>query len=560
MTKHEVDRLKVLCEHYVAGCLTNSTLEELEQWLARDETARLVFLTYLEVHAGLGWEARSLGWGRGTMPGDLAHVAAATAPTGAQSADCRARVPALSSRTPLWWVGSLATVLVVLIGIWFTMRWPVFTGESIAKVRDVRHASGYGGRELLVGTELSRGLLDLQSGLLEIETNSRVTLILEGPAQMQLHDALHATLLRGNLVVRMAKGESGFVVNTPQMKVTDLGTEFGVSATPEGVSRVQVYEGKVRAEAADAAGLELVAGQMLSRQAGGALTPGTFKEDRFIRQFPPRRPGEDEGGVLYNRSHLEGVRVAALPSGKAVVIDGRLDEWDRSVAFRSACEPPFASTYHVEGMMMYDAANLYLAAHVGDPEPMRNAGAREGMEFAGGSVIVRLAADRELGWPLKGSAEDVASSRRKGTAPLPDSVSDRVANLILWHDARSGQARLKLAYGFDSHGTVIPEPGAGWSGRFVKDDDGRGYTVEFAIPWRFLHAGQDPPRAGDVLGALWMVHWSDADGILCRGQMVDITRPGFDREREHLRKIPPGSYFQFGPAWGRAEFLAATGR
>ncbi|WP_009959594.1 hypothetical protein [Verrucomicrobium spinosum] len=44
---------------------------------------------------------------------------------------------------------------------------------------------------------------------------------------------------------------------------------------------------------------------------------------------------------------------------------------------------------------------------------------REGVEFAGGSVIVRLAADGGLGWPLKGSAEDVAVARRKGTAPLP---------------------------------------------------------------------------------------------------------------------------------------------
>ena len=51
--------------------------------------------------------------------------------------------------------------------------------------------------------------------------------------------------------------------------------------------------------------------------------------------------------------------------------------------------------------MMYDATHLYVAAHVGDPEPMRNA-SREGFQFAGGSVIVRLSTDRQLGWPLKG--------------------------------------------------------------------------------------------------------------------------------------------------------------
>lgn len=554
MREEEKVRLKVLCEHYVVGTLTEGQLHELEERLLADEQARLVFLTYMEVHAGLGWEARTLGWGAVALPGDLAMAAAASVRSRPDTGPAHLRRGSLISRVPgIWWAGALTVMLCGLMVGWTGLRWSAVTNAPLATVKAERHASWNGGRELMVGTEVVRGLLDLQSGLVELETQSNVTLILEGPAQLQLHDALHATLHRGNLVVRMAKGESGFVVNTPQMKVTDLGTEFGVSATSEGISRVQVYEGKVRAEAGDAAGLELVAGQMISRRAGGALTPGTFEADRFIRRFPPRRPGVDEGGVLYNRSRLERVRVAAAPSGngRGVKVDGRLDEWDHSVAFLSACEAPFAGTYHLKGLMMYDATHLYLAAHVGDPEPLRNAGVREGVEFAGGSVIVRLAADRGLGWPLKGSAEDVAVARRKGTVPLPDSISDRIANIIMWYDRRQKRARIRFAYGFDSHGTITPAEG--WQGVFVKDPDGRGYTLEYAIPWSLLHTEADPPRAGDVMGALWMVHWSDADGVLCRGQLVDVTRPAFDSERS--RRISPGSYFQFGRAWGRAEFL-----
>lgn len=554
MKEEEKARLKILCEHYVVGTLTESQLLELEEHLLVDEQARLVFLTYMEVHAGLGWEARTLGWGTVALPGDLAMAAAASARPRLDAGPVDSQKGSLISRVPgIWWAGALTVILCGLMTGWIGMRWSAVTNAPLATVKAERHASWNGGRELMVGTEVARGMLDLQSGLVELETKSNVTLILEGPAQLQLHDALHATLHRGNLVVRMARGESGFVVNTPQMKVTDLGTEFGVSATSEGISRVQVYEGKVRAEAGNDAVQELVAGQMLSRKAGGTLTPGTFEEDRFIRRFPPRRPGEDEGGALYNRSRLESVRVAAAPpgEGEGVNVDGRLDEWDHSVAFQSACEAPFVSTYHVEGLMMYDATYLYLAAHVGDPEPMRNAGVREGMEFAGGSVIVRLAADRRLGWPLKGSAEDVAVARRKGTLPLSDSISDRIANIIMWYDVRQEKARIRLAYGFDSHGTITPEKG--WQGAFVRDPDGRGYTLEYAIPWSLLNTEADPPRPGDVLGALWMVHWSDADGVLCRGQLVDVTRPAFDAERP--RRISPGSYFQFGRAWGRAEFL-----
>jgi hypothetical protein len=119
------------------------------------------------------------------------------------------------------------------------------------------------------------------------------------------------------------------------------------------------------------------------------------------------------------------------------------------------------------------------------------------------------------------------------------------------HDRQSGQARIRLQHGFDFHDPDTSP--SGWRGAVRKDADGRGYTLEYAIPWQVLHCADDPPQPGDVLAALWMVHWSDAEGRLCRGQLVEVTNPQSNAQD----KVPPYLFFQNGPCWGRAIYLPA---
>ncbi len=51
------------------------------------------------------------------------------------------------------------------------------------------------------------------------------------------------------------------------------------------------------------------------------------------------------------------------------------------------------------------------------------------------------------------------------------------------------------------------------------------YTLEYTIPWTLLRASRRPPQPGDVLGAKWTVHWSDREGRISRGHLVEITYP-----------------------------------
>lgn len=515
------EELTELAEAYIANELSPEQLIALENRLRESEQNRLLFLSYLEVHAGLAWHFRSAGL---AIP------------------QARENVVPFPSRLIRRITGIAAAIALIAAICFFVLR-PSLKGEPpIATIKAHLHGQWANGEEADVGMKLQAGIWQLQSGLVEIETQPGTILLLEGPASIELKDSLHAKLIAGNLVVRMPKGESGFVVDMPRMKVTDLGTEFGVSVTADGESRVQVYDGKVRAESEKSGeGQELEKGQTLRCATDGVMVSAPFREDRFIRTFPPTKPGSQAGGPLYSKSTLESVD--AVRATSSIRADGDLSEWDRSGSFSTACEAPYAPIYNLEGMMMYDAENLYLAAHVGDPHPMCNA-ARPGVEFAGGSVIFRLCTDRSLGWPLKGSTANARSQ-----APLPDSLNDKVTTIVMWHDARSGRAQITLYHSFDFRNQkAIPST---WSGSFRKDDDHRGYTLEYKIPWTLLNSAEDPPQPGDQLAGLWMTHWSDEEGRVCRGQLVDVT----NHDPNATAGIAPFVFFQNGSTWGKVNFL-----
>ncbi len=509
--------LRELADGYISDSLTDAEMAVLESRLSSDENARLEFLAYLEVHAGLGWHHR----------GTEQQIHLRNEP----------KIHTVDFRRHLL---PIAAAIALLGFLFFRPA----TDDTIVVVKASLHGQWADGIEVGTGSKLNAGRWELQSGLIELETGTGTTLLLEGPASIELNDKLHARLISGNLVVRMPKGKSGFVVDMPRMKITDLGTEFGVSVSADGESRVQVYDGKVSAESNGTARKELGAGETMLCSLNGEMKPAKFNADRFIRTFPPVKPGFQAGGPLYNKSTLESVNVA--PAVRSVTIDGDLSEWNPAGLFRTACEAPYDVAYFVEGMMMYDADHLYLAAHVGDPAPMKNA-ARPGMEFAGGSIIVRLSSDRTLGWPLHGTNDNSRSE-----SPSLDSINERISNIILWHDASSGEAQLQLAYGFDFHGEKKNPPG--WSGTFRKDANGRGYTLEYKIPWALLNCSDDPPRAGDTLAGLWMAHWSDEEGRVCRGQLVDVT----NHETARTSGLAPYIFFQNGPCWGKVNYLPIT--
>jgi hypothetical protein len=369
--------------------------------------------------------------------------------------------------------------------------------------------------------------------------------VVEAPAVLELVSRSRGFLHSGRVVVRVPHPVTGFVIDTPKVSVEDLGTEFGVGVGSAGDTLVQVFEGAVVTDTGSRAGKQRVtAGQSVQSAAdGGRTEPVRSVAERFVRRMPPAVERGPDWLVPYNRNRFDSVHVVPTPGRPT--IDGDLFDWDRSGGFRVACEEPYAGHYYVEGSMMYDADYLYIGAHVGDPAPMCSVidpDTDPSCGWKGGSVQVRLSTDRTAGWPLQ--AESLLGARGKRRQLRPQDVSDQLVHLTMWYHRPSERPCLHIAYGMDFHGDrVNPD---GFRGAFRKDADGRGYTMEYAIPWTLLNAGDDPPRGGDTLAACWNVHWSDEEGRVWRGYLIDAINP--DEQ---------GFTYQRAATWARAVYHPA---
>ena len=89
-------------------------------------------------------------------------------------------------------------------------------------------------------------LIALDAGQVELTYENGTKLLLISPAEYRLH-ASGGQLRRGGLVASVTDAGHGFTVVTPNGKVIDQGTEFGLVVDDFGVSEVSVLQGKVEA-------------------------------------------------------------------------------------------------------------------------------------------------------------------------------------------------------------------------------------------------------------------------------------------------------------------------
>ncbi|VAX41808.1 hypothetical protein MNBD_PLANCTO02-3329, partial [hydrothermal vent metagenome] len=116
----------------------------------------------------------------------------------------------------------------------------------------------------------------LEEGLLELEMSSGTKIAIAGPTTFQLLDSNKLRLLHGTITANVPHKAIGFTVNTPTIKVVDLGTQFGVHVNKEGVSETHVFKGivdcfAVEGKESNLPPQRLTAGKSLKRQAGGEL-------------------------------------------------------------------------------------------------------------------------------------------------------------------------------------------------------------------------------------------------------------------------------------------------
>ena len=97
-----------------------------------------------------------------------------------------------------------------------------------------------------IGSALAPRWLHLKSGAVQIEFYSGARVILEGPASLELVSQGEARLDYGKLSARVPEPAHGFRVYTPDVTVTDLGTEFGLNLQKAQPVKLEVFEGQVQ--------------------------------------------------------------------------------------------------------------------------------------------------------------------------------------------------------------------------------------------------------------------------------------------------------------------------
>ncbi|RFC43930.1 MAG: ferric-dicitrate binding protein FerR, regulates iron transport through sigma-19 [Verrucomicrobia bacterium] len=198
-------------------------LRRLQEDVIADPSLRTLYAERAWLHGSLRADGRFLR--------DLAE-----APTSPPLPSTLSR-PSLNLR----WV---AAAVVMVVGLASTALW-----RNRGPVAVLTEAAGckWAGSELPTaeGSRLGPGVLSLAEGMATIRFVNGASLTLEAPATLEIIDRMHCRLLQGSLVADVPKPAHGFTVDTPEMKVIDLGTRFGLTTSGVGNSHVLVFEGEV---------------------------------------------------------------------------------------------------------------------------------------------------------------------------------------------------------------------------------------------------------------------------------------------------------------------------
>ncbi|HZN32207.1 MAG TPA: LamG-like jellyroll fold domain-containing protein, partial [Pirellulaceae bacterium] len=276
---------RALFRRLVDDQLSPDEFAGLEQRLLADREFRLRCVRYMDLEASL-YEALS-------VPLSLPEE-------GAKGRSRRGR------RWKMAVVGTvLAAAAVVLIAVFVGRRTDRPGAEYLeAKLKGlevaaiITHVEGLpadsAGR-LKEGMRLKPGSLKIQQGQLQLEFLGGAKLLVAGPAELHILSPKSATLVSGRAATRVLQWGHGFVLNTPEAVMVDLGTEFAVGVDELQGSSVQVVDGEVEVSVLGEDGSTLTSerleqdGALRIRKGATTLEPDKAPLPPLtIRDEPPR--------------------------------------------------------------------------------------------------------------------------------------------------------------------------------------------------------------------------------------------------------------------------------
>lgn len=225
-----------------------------------------------------------------------------------------------------------------------------------------------GDKSLAVGAKLPAGLLVVAHGVAEVRFASGVTIVVEGPSQLEVLTPDRAKLVAGRVVVRVPQQALGFTLHSDAAAFVDLGTEFGVEVDKPSEATIHVLDGEV----AFVAGNRIQPSRTLQRGAAnrvaadGTIEDVQFDEAKFVRRVPA---SAYELAVLKS-SPSAYWRLDGAEAGQELLSEGRM-------ALPSLVKP---------GMTTVDNREQQATAH-GPAYAVHFDGQHEGIEIPGDAAL-----------------------------------------------------------------------------------------------------------------------------------------------------------------------------
>jgi hypothetical protein len=263
----------------------------------------------------------------------------------------------------------LLTILLLILV--FSHFYMTFFSRDVATINTSLDAAFADNQAVEAGTRLAirDDPLFLQTGLIEVSFDGGAKVLLEGPAAFRLKSADRMTLDNGRLFATVTDDAKGFIVDTPNSRVIDLGTEFGVRVEKDGTSDLYMFKGK--AELASGSGtrdkriLTVTASQARRVGMSGQVRDIPITENAFVRHFYP------ETGFIWRGQRLSLVDLVGqgngLGTGRADVYVDPIDGYKESIycdgkgnEYRKLTSNPF-----IDGLFIPDGNSRQIISSLG---------------------------------------------------------------------------------------------------------------------------------------------------------------------------------------------------
>ena len=323
LTARQRELLSDLIDKCCASNITPAEAKQLDELLEGSSEARALYLDCLAVEAELhaGHAVAKHGGSLGQVPPPMGNGGLPTGRVGDLVTPRAAydRLPRTRGSL-LGWLTVAASLATVAMGSsWLTAQWLdrqpaqsiVATGDDAEagqrnavgqKVAEItatrncrwRNASVGCGDQVCAGERL-----DLLQGVAELLFDSGVTVLLEGPATLEVGVDGSLAMLSGRLCVDSPEDAASLQIRAGRMLVAQSGASCGVLSDAVGGGEVHVFRGEVQATVFDDGGQQLhkcsltVGSGGRLKPAARSFTPIRAHGDLFVRSLSPATGPQD---------------------------------------------------------------------------------------------------------------------------------------------------------------------------------------------------------------------------------------------------------------------------